>query len=76
MEYDFFGREVMSTQKYVRFLIVMLAIFMASSVFADAPATLEQEVTHDSETITMQLTRQDLRGAHFELWVQNSSGGL
>lgn len=39
-----------------------------------APATLTQSVTNGGETITLQLTKQNLRGANFELWSQNSSG--
>ncbi len=65
---------MLKKQKYARFLIAMLAIFMASSVIA-APEMLTQEVIRNGETITLQLTRQDLRGDHFELWVQNATGG-
>ncbi len=64
---------MLKKQKYASFLIAMLAIFMGSSVFA-APETLEQEFSDSGETFTMQLTRQDLRGEHFELWVQNATG--
>ena len=39
-----------------------------------APATLTQSVTSDGETITLQLTKQNLRGANFELWSQNAAG--
>ena len=40
-----------------------------------APATLTQSVTYNgSETITMRLTKENLRGDYFELLVQNSSG--
>ncbi len=52
------------------------AAFLASyPVLAVSPATLEQEVTYNGETITMNLTKVDLRGPNFELLVQNSSGG-
>ena len=40
-----------------------------------APATLTQSVTYNGETITMQLTRENLRGSNFELLSQNASGG-
>lgn len=39
-----------------------------------APATWVQSVTYNGETITMRMELQNLRGAHFELWAQNSSG--
>ena len=38
------------------------------------PETHVQTVIHGGETITMRLAKQDLRGSHFELWAQNSSG--
>lgn len=42
---------------------------------AGAPTTWVQSVTHDGETITLRLTRDDLRGPLFELWSQNAAGG-
>jgi hypothetical protein len=59
----------------LRFFIAVFATFMASSVVVAAPAALIQSVSYNSETITMQLTRENLRGPLFELWEQNSSGG-
>ena len=38
------------------------------------PETIVQSVTWD-ETVTMRLSREDLRGDHFELWLQNNTGG-
>ena len=40
-----------------------------------APATLVQPVTYNGETITMQLAKENIRGANFELGAQNASGG-
>ncbi|MGB0993773.1 MAG: hypothetical protein ACPG32_15055 [Akkermansiaceae bacterium] len=50
-----------------------IALSLAHTVSA-APATLTQSVVRNGNTITMQLKRQDLRGANFELLTQNSSG--
>ncbi len=41
---------------------------------AAAPATLDQTVTYQGETITLRLTLQPLRGSHFELWSQTAAG--
>ncbi|WP_159435086.1 cadherin domain-containing protein [Rubritalea squalenifaciens] len=41
-----------------------------------APTALTQSVTYNGETITLQLKKESLRGAGFEVFVQNSSGGL
>ncbi|WP_346190067.1 cadherin domain-containing protein [Rubritalea halochordaticola] len=41
-----------------------------------APTTLTQSVTYNGETITLQLKKESLRGAGFEVLIQNSSGGL
>lgn len=54
-------------------LIAFLALFLSGFLSA-APATLTQEVIHQGETVTMRLTRLDLRGQHFELLAQNAAG--
>ena len=55
--------------------IYLLMIICGSVAGFAAPAfALVQEVVYNSETLTLRLTQQDLRGDHFELWVQNSSG--
>ena len=55
-------------------VIYLLTFICVSAVAFAAPATLTQSVTYNSETITLRLTKENLRGDHFELWVQNSSG--
>ena len=56
--------------------IYLLMFVCVSAAALAAPATLTQSVTYNgSETITLRLTKENLRGDHFELWVQNSSGG-
>ncbi len=55
------------------FSILCLLLGMVSNATA-APATLTQSVIRNGNTVTMQLKRQDLRGANFELLTQNSSG--
>ena len=52
--------------------VLLFAPFLVQA----APETLTQSVTYNGETITMQLTRVDLRGDHFEILIQNSSGGF
>lgn len=47
-----------------------------SSLLEAAPTTITQSVTYNGETITLQLKKESLRGAGFEVLVQNSSGGL
>ena len=54
-------------------MIAAVLIGLVSGTFA-APATWEQEVTYNGETITMQLTKENLRGSNFELWSQNAAG--
>ena len=51
---------------------MILAIFMASTVLAAVPETLTRVV--DGQW-TLRLTKESLRGSHFEVKVQNSSGG-
>ena len=60
----------------LRFSLGLFALLMAPLAAIAAPDTLTQSVTYNGETITMQLTRQDLRGDHFEVLIQNSSGGF
>lgn len=55
-------------------ILAMASMGLIQAVLA-APATLVQSATHDGETVTMRLTRESLRGSHFELWSQNASGG-
>ncbi|SHK48895.1 Metallo-peptidase family M12 [Rubritalea squalenifaciens DSM 18772] len=54
-----------------------LASLMVSGahVCAAAPDTLTQIVSHGGETITLQLKKEPIRGAEFEVLVQNSTGG-
>ncbi len=54
-------------------LIVAIVMGLGSAAFA-GPLNLVQTVTHNGETITLRLTRQNLRGEHFELWTQNTNG--
>ena len=65
----------MKKQIYSLLLMAMSVLFIAATVVTAAPATLTQSVTYNSKTITMQLTKENLRGPNFELWEQNSSGG-
>lgn len=50
------------------------AFFALCSTVYSAPESVVQTVTHNGETITLRLQKQDLRGANFELWTQNSDG--
>jgi autotransporter-associated beta strand protein len=56
------------------FPLLLPLLLTASGVLSAAPATLVQPVTRNGVTATMRLTKQDLRGAHFELWTQNAAG--
>lgn len=47
----------------------------SSAIVVAAPSTITQSVTHNGETITLQLNKENLRGSNFEVLVQNSSGG-
>lgn len=51
--------------------IILGLVYTASA----APATHTQSVTHDGETITLQLKKENLRGANFEVLTQNAAGG-
>lgn len=64
------------TMKHIRILTraMVAALTLLSGAALAAPTTLTQSVTYNGETITMQLTRENLRGAHFELWAQNAAG--
>ena len=57
------------------FCITVFCLLFSAGTLHAAPAALTQSVTYNGETITLHLTRQNLRGSHFELWAQNSSGG-
>lgn len=54
--------------------VCAILVFVVNHAMA-APSSLVQTITYNNETITMRLTKEDLRGANFELWSQNSSGG-
>lgn len=54
-------------------LLISLLLVGSAKALED---NITQTVTHDGETITLRLTRQVLRGMHFEVLVQNSSGGF
>lgn len=58
----------------MRILLSLLATLLLAVPLLAAPNTLTQAVTYNGQTATMRLTRQDLRGPHFELWAQNSTG--
>ncbi|GAA5496110.1 hypothetical protein Rhal01_02291 [Rubritalea halochordaticola] len=55
--------------------LVAASLVMAGSCQVQAaPSTITQSVTYNGETITLQLTKENLRGSQFEVLVQNSSG--
>lgn len=51
-----------------------LAMMLLAQAAGAAPAVHVQSVTYSSETITMRLHLQSLRGSNFELWSQNAEG--
>lgn len=55
------------------YMITVCVLILCVFSFA-APATWTQSVTYNGDTITMQLTKENLRGSQFELWEQNRSG--
>ncbi|MFC4992838.1 cadherin domain-containing protein [Rubritalea tangerina] len=56
--------------------LMAASLFMlANCCLTAAPDTLTQSVTYNGETVTLRLTKQNLRGAAFEVLVQNNSGG-
>ncbi len=58
-----------------RYLSIILPLYLAiAGVLSAAPATLVQSVTYNSVTVSLRLTRENLRGTNFELWAQNSTG--
>lgn len=57
------------------FCTLILSLLLAGNAKA-LEDNITQTVTHNGETITLRLTRQVLRGLHFEVMVQNSSGGF
>lgn len=56
-------------------LFAATIMLSGASLLEAAPDTLTQSVSYGGETITLQLKKENLRGAHFEVLVQNSSGG-
>ncbi|AQT67157.1 Alpha-amylase/pullulanase [Anaerohalosphaera lusitana] len=54
---------------------LILVSLVGASALAVAPPTLTQSVTYNSETITLQMTKESVRGTYFEVLVQNSGGG-
>ncbi|QQL44668.1 cadherin domain-containing protein [Sulfuriroseicoccus oceanibius] len=57
-------------------MTLAVAAFAAmANVVTGAPESMVQSVTRNDETITLRLTREDLRGSNFELLAQNASGG-
>ncbi len=63
----------MKNQMRLNILIVsLLAIFTSTGLAAEP--TFTQLVSYNGETITMQMTKVNLRGPNFELWVYNSEG--
>lgn len=58
----------------MKFAALILMVVLSKVALA-APATLTQSVTYKGETVTMQLSKENLRGANFELLSQNASGG-
>lgn len=55
-------------------LLVACIMLTGATLLEAAPDTITQSVSYGGETITMQLTKENLRGSHFEVLVQNSSG--
>ncbi|GAA5496106.1 hypothetical protein Rhal01_02287 [Rubritalea halochordaticola] len=55
-------------------LMAASIVMVGSSLIQAAPSTITQSVTYNGETITLQLTKENLRGSNFEVLVQNSSG--
>ena len=67
-------RENNNVTLLVWFSVLMILGSQVGRVCA-APATYTQSVTYNGETITMQLKLEPLRGAQFEVLVQNATGG-
>jgi Concanavalin A-like lectin/glucanases superfamily/HYR domain/Metallo-peptidase family M12 len=65
----------MNTKLLLTAILALLIHTLALPVLSAAPATWVQTITNNNETITLRLTREDLRGAHFEFWSQNAAGG-
>lgn len=59
--------------KFASTILTVLTIVMAQPTLA-APSSLIRQATHNTETVTLRLTKENLRGANFELWAQNSTG--
>jgi len=73
MEVDMTKKNIVSGK--LLFYCLLFAVAFSGPVFSQAPATLMQTVTYQSETITLQMTMETLRGSYFEVLVQNDSGG-
>ncbi|AQT67119.1 Alpha-amylase/pullulanase [Anaerohalosphaera lusitana] len=56
-------------------LMVLLIVIVSGAAMGAAPTTLTQNVSYGGETITLRMTKESVRGDHFEVLVQNSSGG-
>ncbi|AQT68099.1 hypothetical protein STSP2_01254 [Anaerohalosphaera lusitana] len=54
--------------------LCMSVLLVANSVLAQAPETFTQNVTHDGQTITLQMVKDSVRGPDFEVLVQNAQG--
>ena len=65
-----------STQSPLRriALFSILCLCPVAATLHAAPDAIVQEVTLENETVTMRLTRQDLRGAHFDFRSQQDGG--
>ena len=57
-------------------LFSILCLCPVAATLRAAPDSIVQEVTLENETVTMRLTRQDLRGAHFDYRSQQAGGGF
>ena len=55
-------------------LFSILSLCPVAATLRAAPDAIVQEVTLENETVTMRLTRQDLRGAHFDFRSQQDGG--
>lgn len=56
-------------------VVVCLVLFVGRANAQSPPATLTQTVSDGVETITLQMTKQSVRGPNFNVKVQNASGG-
>ncbi|MCP4339835.1 MAG: hypothetical protein GY799_13330, partial [Desulfobulbaceae bacterium] len=61
-------------KKNVFILIVSVCLLFCTAAIGAPDTISDYEVTYGETTVTLQLTREDLRGPHFELLVQQSDG--